>query len=292
VLAAWCLALAGLLAVVGPALGDTAPLLPAVGLPWSDPAHQTPLELLAGRIASRIAGRAVTVRCEGDGDWAELMRRRGGDPSAEQGFVGSKWNGATGQLLEVASTIELSGAAVCLPLAEFAAAASKPTKCMVVRVASVRGEQRAAVARRPAGRTKRQTRRVLVQRPCYLGGGRTAASMPPPFWSAYERYATAIQALAHESVHASGVVGGQLPSGLPVGDRQAEAKAECFGMQWIGYLASELGDTPDDGRAIASYVWDMIYPRFRTSNPEYWSADCRPGGALDVRTPGSTAWPS
>jgi hypothetical protein len=117
--------------------------------------------------------------------------------------------------------------------------------------------------------------------------------MPPSFWSDYERYASAIVTLAHEAIHAGGVVGGRLPSGLAVGDQQAEAKAECYGMQWMRYVAVRLGDTPDDAQAIAAYFWDKLYPRGRTSaNPEYWSADCRPLGTLEIEVPGeSTAWP-
>ena len=50
------------------ARAETVTLPTGSGLPWSDPQHQGPLEQLAGRIARRIAGRPVTVRCEGDTD--------------------------------------------------------------------------------------------------------------------------------------------------------------------------------------------------------------------------------
>jgi hypothetical protein len=259
------------------ALADTAAVPATASLPWSDPAHQTPLELLAGQIASHVAGRPVSVRCEGDGDWAALVD----SPGVEQGYVGSAWNGATGQLVSVSGTIELAGSTVCLPLQRFAAAAAKPTKCAAPF---------APPRRRASRRTTLRTARAPGLVPCYLGAGRAVAPMPRAWWSAYEGYATAMLVLAHESVHAGGIVGGQLASGLAVGDPQAEAKADCFGMQWIPYVAQRLGDTADDAQALAIYVWDTVYPRMRTAAPQYWSGDCRPGGPLDLEPPGA-AWP-
>ena len=47
----------------------------------------------------------------------------------------------------------------------------------------------------------------------------------------------------------------------------------------------------DFAQAIATYFWDKIYPLSQATHPEYWSPDCRPGGALDTRPPGATAWP-
>jgi hypothetical protein len=103
------IALAGALAVPVGASADTAPIPSSSDLPWSDPAHESPLELLAGRIASHIAGRPVTVRCEGDTDWATLVRQTGGEPSSESGYVGTTWNSVTGQLVSAASVAELAG---------------------------------------------------------------------------------------------------------------------------------------------------------------------------------------
>jgi hypothetical protein len=58
------------------------------------------------------------------------------------------------------------------------------------------------------------------------------------------------------------------------------------------YIAEQLGDTADDAQAIAQYFWDRIYPESRPSaNWGYWSADCRPGGPLDLRPGTATLWP-
>ena len=94
----------------------------------------------------------------------------------------------------------------------------------------------------------------------------------PPTGRTTRTYAIAILTLAHESIHLSGIVGGTLSNGLAVGDPQAEAKADCYGMQWMPYVAEQLGDTPDDAQAIARYFWDKVYPLDLTLDPEYWSA--------------------
>ena len=274
----------------GGAAADTAPLPSSPDLPWTDPAHGSPLELLASQIASHIAGRPVAIHCEGDTDWGTLVRQRGGDPDAESGFVGTSWNSATGQLVGLSSYAELS-AAVCLPLDTFAQATTKPTKCLIPSstVVSARAGTRARAQRLTTQRTKRGAERLG---PCSLGDGKTATRMPAWFWSSYESFAVAIQTLAHESIHLGGVVGGRLSNGLPVGDQQAEAKADCYGLQQMQYVAEQLGDTPDDAQAIAGYFWDKVYPRAKSSSySQYWSPDCRPGGALDIRPPGSTIWP-
>jgi hypothetical protein len=270
---------AGLVLATG-ALGDTRAVPPSASLPGTDPVHQSPLELLASRIASRIAGRTVSVRCESDADWANLVTQAGGDPAGESGFVATDWNGSTGQLLSISSVAELSSA-IRAPLQQFAAAAVKPTKCTVRRGAPAAGPRRNVVSR--------STRTAIV--PCYLGADRTAAAMPQAYWSDYENDAIAILTLAHESVHLGGTVGGMLANGLAVGDQHAEAKADCYGMQWMPYVAEQLGDTADDAHAIARYFWDKIYPLSLPAHAQYWSADCRPGGALDERPSGTAAWP-
>jgi hypothetical protein len=271
------LAIGCLLATPASGLADTAPIPQGAPVPGTDPGHQTPLELLASRIASHIAGRAVTVSCEGDAAWAA---RVGGDPSAESGFVATTWL-SNGQLLSLSSTAELASS-ICLPLQQFAQATVKPTKCLVKNVGLLAG--RRATARKPRPKPPSPV-------PCYVGGGKMAIYEPPSFWAAYSADAIAILTLAHESIHLSGVVGGQTASGLALGDQQAEAKADCFGMQWMPYVAEQLGDTPDDAQAIARFFWDTIYPLDQVGHADYWSPDCRPGGALDERPSGTTAWP-
>jgi hypothetical protein len=269
------------LAVAPGASADTAPIPTSAGLPWADPAHQSPLEVLASRIASHIAGRPVSVDCESTSEWTALVSGLDGNPAAESGFVATEWDGTTGALLSLSDVADLSSD-ICGPLSDFAMATTKPTKCSPsVSFAPAKHMIRARAAR--------QT--VQAPGPCYLGAGKTAAAMTPAFWARYAADAIAILTLAHESIHLGGVVGGTLSNGLAVGDPQAEAKADCYGMQWMPYVAEELGDTPDDAQAIATYFWDTIYPLSRPSHPAYWSPECRAGGLLDGRPTGATAWP-
>jgi len=88
----------------------------------------------------------------------------------------------------------------------------------------------------------------------------------------------AIQTIAHESYHVLGF--------------KVEATAECYGMQSLWYAASRLGASVQVSQDLARWYWGKVYPLRRTgSHPEYWSAECRDGGKLDLR-PGSHAWPS
>jgi hypothetical protein len=89
--------------------------------------------------------------------------------------------------------------------------------------------------------------------------------------------AQALQAVSHESFHLWGT---------PV-----EAKAECYGLQNIWYVAHRLGASLVASQALARAYWEQNYPLQRKEAPAYWSAECRDGGKLDLR-PRSSAWPS
>ena len=59
-------------------------------------------------------------------------------------------------------------------------------------------------------------------------------------------------------------------------------------MQTTEAVARRLGVAPSDARAIALRV---AADDARAPEGEYHSAECRPGGAYDLR-PGTAAWPS
>jgi hypothetical protein len=69
----------------------------------------------------------------------------------------------------------------------------------------------------------------------------------------------------------------------------AESEAQCVGMQWMPYVAGQLGDTAADAEAIAQYAYADLYPDFEGT--PYWSPGCVPGGTLDRRGAGHRAWP-
>ncbi len=271
---------------------DTAPIPDDGSLPWTNPAHQGALEVLAGTIASRIAGRPVAVRCEGENDWAALV---GADAGDVLGYVEiSSFDDAT--YAEDAPLAELSPE-VCALLQRFAVAVPKPTKCRtlitetvtvwktVTVKTKVKVKVHGKIVTKVVTRTKRVPTRVDRQTagplaPCYAPGGGMREPKPDAYWDEYRSYADAILTLAHESIHLQ-----QARAGVPF-QEDPEGEAECYGLQWIARVAEQLGDTPDDGRAIAAYASDEILPGERAE----WLADCVPGGALDL-SPTDGIWP-
>ena len=143
-----CATLVALAASVQAVRADTAPIQDSPDLPWTNPDHQSSLEVLASRIATAIAGRPVAVRCEGDTDWRALVARQGGNPDSELGYVGVSFD-SRGQLTSLAGAAELAGGRVCLLLKQFAVAATKPTKCRSADLVTVtvKSPQRVRVRR-------------------------------------------------------------------------------------------------------------------------------------------------
>lgn len=310
------------------ALADSAPIGSDAAAPGSDPNHATPIELLASQIASHIAGRSVTVRCWDAGGWTTLATAHGFDPGHELGFVASQpyWL-LTGTFVSSATTAELSPAA-CSALQQFAQATTKPTKCQVTTSNYVDVTRTRTVTRWRVVRVKGKVKKIPYQAqvtytetvlqsglgpptPCFLGepssagANRVCAGWPPnpcfsaatnepsTYWQSYDQLVEGIATLAHEPIHLW-----QIQSGYRVpSDSLVESQATCAGMQWIPYVAEQLGDTADDAQAIADFYWLIDYPGMKNATTSYeqthpyWSADCVPGGALDIRAAGSTVWP-
>jgi hypothetical protein len=293
---------------------DSVAVPPGSPDPWSDPSHHTPLEQLASTIASSIVGRPVAAKCEDQASWDGLNVN--GDSGKVLGFVNEPAHSTTTPILKYryvwaskrvhgkrvryrrkvayttlvthadtfttsATTIELSPQ-VCGPLQQFAEASPKPTKC-APNGALVPCFVGAPTDGFPAVCTDSS------ETTCYS----TASDWSEDYFTQYDAYAQAVITLAHESIHVSqGTKGNVVPA-----DTLVEAQAECSGMQWTARVAVQLGDTPDDAEALADYIWLLTYPgerdptdAYSTQHP-YWSADCTPGGPLDVRPPGATAWP-
>jgi len=241
--------------------------------PWAGGARTvTPLEAAAAQIASRIAGHPVSVSCEG------VPRFRTSDGGDALGLVRTLVDERTWIYAKTATLIELTSE-VCGPLQRFAQSAPKPTECFdAFRGASVPCFIGKSVKRTVAGQA------VCMSSTCYsvVKAGSSA------YWDAYGRYATAILTLAHEAIHTQQAVAGRLRPG----DDLVEAQAECSGMQWMRWVAQQLGDSQEDGEAIARYFWIGMYPQAGSFRGRpYRSAECRPGGKLDIRAAGATFWP-
>ena len=91
-----------------------------------------------------------------------------------------------------------------------------------------------------------------------------------------EQAAMALQVVAHESYHLWGA--------------QEEAKAECYGLQSIFYVATQLGASLEQAKELGRLYWSSLYRVHGTQWPKYYSPDCRNGGRLDLR-PRDGRWP-
>ena len=310
--------LALVLVLATDARADTGVIPDTPDLPWADPNHRSPLEVVSSQIASQIAGREVRVYCNGQNDW-EILR-------AQESISENVWGYVLGPYYYVVSRTWVSSAPdtqlapiACQYLWNFAKATAKPTTCdassttMTSQSVTVRYKQQAAVTivrrvkvngvylkrrvtvYRDVWRTRQEQRTAtatvqLGRVPCY------AAAAPGTTVSAavggeieFRNFVFALATLAHESIHLFDLTAGR--SIDPVATTQAaESRAECFGMQNIALVAVALGDTPDDAAALAKYYATVMYPRRQTSAPDYWSPDCVPDGHLDL-TPGDGVWP-
>jgi hypothetical protein len=85
--------------------------------------------------------------------------------------------------------------------------------------------------------------------------------------------ARALHVLAHESSHLAGV--------------RDEAAADCYGLQRTAVAAEGLGADPLEAERLARIA---LVERAVTAPPDYRSAECHDGGALDL-DPGSSVWP-
>jgi len=263
--------LAGVIASPGRAERALLPLnTPA---PWKGGAAvQTPLELLATRVAAHIAGHPLSVEC----DTAAQFRAVGKGDDA--GYVHSSWDGRSGIYLRTSQLIHLNPR-TCTSLRTFAQAASKPTVC--------RGTDNRLVpcfSNLPVNPKTAHGPYLCAPRPrCYLIG-----TVGSSYWHQYFRAARALWVLAHEAIHAGQAVQGR----ARVPDSKIEVQANCYGLQWLPYVATSFGADIADAQAIASYVWLVQYPyEPRTPPRPYWSSSCHPGGPLDIRAAGSTFWP-
>jgi hypothetical protein len=85
--------------------------------------------------------------------------------------------------------------------------------------------------------------------------------------------AQAAEVFAHELEHLRGA--------------ETEAEAECDSYQSLASVAQALGADRGEARKLARAAWRRLYD---PDDPEYGSAECRDGGALD-RHPHSSEWP-
>jgi hypothetical protein len=87
--------------------------------------------------------------------------------------------------------------------------------------------------------------------------------------------ATALVVLAHEAEHNYSF-------------DNSEAVVECYAVQEVREMVTDIGLSDDLAADIAAYAWDVSYIR---GDPVYSTGRCRNNGPLDIY-PKSDLWPS
>jgi hypothetical protein len=215
-------------------------------LPWAGgTAVETPFEYLASAQASAIAGRPVEVYCNGANDWGQLGAQQRFDPVTVWGFVLFNWD-RTAQAYRPVDYMQLSEAA-CWYLDEYwrAPRGEKGKRCRTgTLVTFAKSTKRVKVTHRV---------RVPVSVPQY-------GQCP-----GYRNRVFALQTISHESQHLAGI--------------QDEARAECNGIQNVGWFAQRFGATYEQGRQMATDYFHDFYLLKRPGTPYYLPTCPDPAGS-------------
>lgn len=226
----WLLVVVAALAAVPAARAETPVLPQAADLPWADPTHRSPTEVLLSSVASAIADREVRVYCNGATDWETLARRAEFDAELVQGYVAIPAVGTGAVAWPWPATEAQLAPAVCEPLWRYGMAAQKPTMCDATRSEQVEGTatvryrttvpvttrvrvrtagkwtSKLVVKRKPVWRerieTRVETRVVSAGRvPCHARTPDPAFTVAAPTGGqgAYGSIVFALQAVAHEA---------------------------------------------------------------------------------------------
>ena len=102
------------------------------------------------------------------------------------------------------------------------------------------------------------------------------AGCPGPRCEEIAQTALALEVVSHEAYHLWGT---------PV-----EAKAECYGIQSLWFVANRLGAPLHEAKQLGHFYWKVVYPTHGAEWPNYFTSACRPKGKLDLR-PTDPRWP-
>jgi hypothetical protein len=243
---------------------------PAAADPWDGGRDVvTPLEAELVAIAGEIAERPVQMHCNAAEEWSALAAQSGFEATNVWGYVTFR---PTGGGWAPGDEAELSEAACRYTDAFWRnGSASKPARtCRVGTKVARRVEHRVRKfrVRTDAGFVTRRKRVPVVVRVEV-----PVVDLCPGY---VEERLFALQTIAHESVHLSGV--------------EDEAVAECYGMQFLAWVAWKLGAPDALAREMAADYWREYYVVERPGTP-YFDEGCRDGGVLDL-APDRTGWPA
>lgn len=245
-----------LLLTAGPAAADD-----GRPLPWAGGSTvETEFERYAAQVASEIARRPVKVNCNGANDWTALGAQQRFDPTAVWGYVLFYVNSGTGEM-RPADYMHLSEQA-CWHLDRFWTAApeskgklcrstrteirTRTTKVRTIRRIKVNGRWRTRVT------VATHTDQVRVETPVDV--------VCPD----YMARVFALQTLAHESIHLSGIAD--------------EGQAECQGMQQLRSVAQRFGASAEQAQQVALDYYQGFYLLRRPGTPYFLPGCPNPAG--------------
>lgn len=236
--------------------------------PWEGGAAVvSPLEQKIGSWTSALAERPAAAYCQSAEEWNAVAAEFGAPPDQLFGVV--RWPPSA------QADHMLLSPATCSNANEFIAAPAREGQkaCQAGTRVETRTEQYTAkISRRVRVNGKlvrrvvrvKRTRRVQVEVPVY------------ELCAAYPQRVDSLMTIAHEAMHVVGV--GNEPG------------AECLALQLLTPIAVAFGaKTPFAYEIGRDYV--PLYAMEQTQAPEYWSSDCRDGGALDL-FPKVAGWPT
>lgn len=246
-------ALAVVVVVVAACAGLLAPSSGAAATgpaPWEGGAAVvSPLELKLSQWTSAMVERPAAAVCESADEWTARGTAWSFVPGEVAGVVHFPEVGLPDRMFLSPMTCEAEN--------EFLQAPTRAAqKCQTGTRAQTRMQRYTAVVRKNGRRVRvKRTRRIVVQVPVY------------DVCDSYFRRIDSVATAAHEAMHVLGI-----------GD---EAAAECLAFQLVTPLSAYLGASTafayEIGRDFA-----QVYDLNRQFAPEYWSAECRDGGALDL----------
>jgi hypothetical protein len=248
--------LVALLAAVPAALADDPPV------PWAGGvAVETPLEHFAGQLASAVAGRQVTVYCNGVGNWGQLAAEQRFDPVTVWGFVVFRYDAANATYVP-GNDMQLSEAA-CWYLDQYrrAPASEKGKVCRIASQITFKEKKaRVKVQVRVKVKGKWTTRTGYVNRTIQVPVEKPRYGLCPD----YKNRVFALQTISHESQHLAGT--------------RDEATAECNGMQDLPWFAQRFGATVSQSLQMAGDYYRDFYEVKRPGTPYYLPGCPNPAG--------------
>jgi hypothetical protein len=230
-------------------------------LPWAGGnAVESEFELYAGQVASEIARRSVKVNCNGANDWSALGAQQRFDPTTVWGYVLFYVNGVTGEM-RPADYMHLSEQACWhLDLFRTAPPESKGKMCRSTRTEVRTRTTKIRTIRRVKVKGRWRTKVSVVSHTAQVKVETPVDHVCPD----YMVRVFALQTLAHESIHLSGIAD--------------EGQAECQGMQQLRFVAQRFGASAEQAQQIALDYYRDFYLVRRPGTPYFLPGCPSPAG--------------